>query len=58
VTPEWWIEEAEFDAAEAGSIEPAAVIAVLASWLAVAVRGYCPGYDRAPPVGLPMSARP
>jgi hypothetical protein len=57
MTPECWIEEAEFHAAEAGSIEPAAVIAVLASWLTVAARGYCPGYDRAPPVGLPTLRR-
>ena len=38
MTPERWIAAAESHAAEAGSTEPAAVIAVLTSWLAMAVR--------------------
>ena len=57
MTPERWIEEAEAHAAEAGSTGPAAVIAVLASWLSVATDGYCPGWDRAPPINLPLLRR-
>ena len=46
-TPERWIETAEAHAAEAGSTEPAAI----------AVRGHCPGFTRAPPVNLPPLQR-
>ena len=48
-TPEYWISAATRTAIDTGGRSDAAVIAILATWLAIAVPSFSPGYMRTPP---------